>query len=86
MNVIREKQDVEDVQVEDATDDAKPVNLIYDDVDEDPVLSAKPYIAIAAMFVTLWVQVICLQGSPLVVRCVASFPNSSYPRWFGWVD
>ena len=42
-------------------------NLVYDDVDEEPVLHARTYIALAAMFLLNLVQVFALQGPPAVV-------------------
>jgi hypothetical protein len=42
-------------------------NLVYDDVDEEPELHARTYIALAAMFSLNLVQVVALQGPPAVV-------------------
>ena len=42
-------------------------NLVYDDVDEEPELHARTYIALASMFVLNLVQVFALQGPPAVV-------------------
>ncbi len=42
-------------------------NLVYDDVDEEPELHARTYIALAAMFLLNLVQVLALQGPPAVV-------------------
>ena len=42
-------------------------NLVYDDVDEEPELHARTYIALAAMFFLNLVQVVALQGPPAVV-------------------
>lgn len=42
-------------------------NLVYDDVDEEPELHARTYIALAAMFLLNLVQVVALQGPPAVV-------------------
>ncbi len=42
-------------------------NLVYDDVDEEPELHARTYIALLAMFVLNMVQVFALQGPPAVV-------------------
>ena len=49
-------------------------NLVYDDVDEEPELHARTYIAFASMFVLNLVQVLALQGPPAVVGddCAAS--------------
>lgn len=43
-------------------------NLTYDDVDEEPELHARTYIALLAMFLLNLVQVFALQGPPAVVR------------------
>lgn len=43
-------------------------NLTYDDVDEEPELHARTYVAVAAMFMLNLVQVFALQGPPAVVR------------------
>ena len=43
-------------------------NLVYDDVDEEPELHARTYIALASMFLLNLVQVFALQGPPAVVR------------------
>ena len=42
-------------------------NLVYDDVDEEPELHTRTYIALAAFFLLNYVQVYALQGPPLVV-------------------
>lgn len=42
-------------------------NLVYDDVDEEPELHARTYIALLAMFLLNLVQVVALQGPPAVV-------------------
>ena len=42
-------------------------NLVYDDVDEEPELHARTYIALASMFLLNLVQVVALQGPPAVV-------------------
>jgi hypothetical protein len=42
-------------------------NLVYDDVDEEPELHARTYVALLAMFVLNMVQVFALQGPPAVV-------------------
>jgi hypothetical protein len=42
-------------------------NLVYDDVDEEPELHARTYIALLSMFALNFVQVFALQGPPSVV-------------------
>ena len=42
-------------------------NIVYDEVDEEPELHARTYIALAAMFLLNLVQVVALQGPPAVV-------------------
>lgn len=42
-------------------------NLVYDDVDEEPELRARTYIALVAMFSLNLVQIVALQGPPAVV-------------------
>jgi hypothetical protein len=42
-------------------------NLVYDDIDEEPELHARTYIALAAMLLLNLVQVVALQGPPAVV-------------------
>lgn len=43
-------------------------NLEYDDINEEPELHARTYLALAAMFLLNMVQVFALQGPPAVVR------------------
>ncbi len=43
-------------------------NYIYDDVEEEPELHMRTYIALASMFLLNLVQVFALQGTPAVVR------------------
>ena len=49
-----------------------PINsahdLAYDDVDNEPELHARTYIALMAMFLLNMVQLFALQGPPAVVR------------------
>lgn len=47
--------------------DRHATNLVYDDVDEEPELHARTYIALAAMFLLNLVQVVALLGPPAVV-------------------
>ena len=46
-------------------------NLVYDDVDEEPVVHLRTWIALASMFLMNFVQTFALQGPPSVV---SSFP------------
>ena len=50
-------------------------NLIYDDVDEEPELHARTYLAVFAMLMLNMVQVFALSGPPAVVSD-ASAPSS----------
>lgn len=43
------------------------VNLVYDAVDEEPEICMRTWIALAAMFLLNYVQVVALQGPPAVV-------------------
>ncbi|KAK5693787.1 hypothetical protein LTR17_025025 [Elasticomyces elasticus] len=43
-------------------------NLIYDDVDEEPELHIRTYVALVSMFMLNLVQVFALQGPPAVVQ------------------
>jgi hypothetical protein len=54
-------------------------NLVYDDVDEEPELHARTYIALAAMFLLNLVQVVALQGPPAVV-------GDNVAGWLGILD
>jgi hypothetical protein len=56
-------------------------NLVYDDVDEEPELHARTYIALAAMFLLNLVQVLALQGPPAVVG-----DNGAAWPWSGRLD
>lgn len=47
-------------------------NLVYDDNDKEPELHARTYVALAAMFLLGFVQVVALQGPPAVVCVVIS--------------
>lgn len=42
-------------------------NLVYDNVDEEPVIHLRTWIALASMFVMNFVQTFALQGPPAVV-------------------
>lgn len=54
-------------------------NLVYDEVDEEPELHARTWLAIAAMFLLNLVQVFALQGPPAVV-------GDHDAAWFGRRD
>lgn len=49
------------------------LNLTYDEVDEEPSLHVRTYIALAAMFILNLVQLVALQGPPSFV-CLG-FPS-----------
>jgi hypothetical protein len=63
-------------------DNEKPqpgdANLAYNDVDEEPELHLRTYIAVAAMLLLNYVQVIALQGPPVVVR--AQDPSNAFSQ------
>ena len=42
-------------------------NLVYDDVEEEPEIHMRTYVALASMFLLNLVQVFALQGPPAVV-------------------
>ena len=63
---VNEKTSADAHQHEDVTD--SPIDLVYDDDDEEPELHARTYLALAAMFLLNLVQVLALQGPPAVVR------------------
>lgn len=46
-------------------------NLIYDDVDDEPELHMRTYVALMSMFMLNLVQVFALQGPPAVVWGIA---------------
>lgn len=46
---------------------ASEVNLVYNDIDEEPEIHFRTYIAVAAMLILNYVQIIALQGPPVVV-------------------
>jgi hypothetical protein len=63
---IEEKRDMSsDKQIEDA--DKNDGNLHYDEVDEEPELHMRTYVALFSMFMLNMVQVVALQGPPAVV-------------------
>ena len=47
-------------------------NLTYDDVEEEPELHMRTYVALASMFLLNLVQVFALQGPPAVVSILFS--------------
>lgn len=59
----RTLQKVEDVD----SDKATLGNLTYENAEEEPELHARTFMAIGAMFFLNMVQVLALQGPPLVV-------------------
>ena len=46
-------------------------NLVYDDVEEEPELHMRTWVALASMFLLNLVQVFALQGPPAVVSSLA---------------
>jgi hypothetical protein len=43
-------------------------NLVYDNVDQEPIIHIRTWIALASMFLMNFVQTFALQGPPSVVR------------------
>jgi hypothetical protein len=43
-------------------------NLVYDDEDVEPELHLRTYVALAAMWLLNWIQVVALQGPPSMVH------------------
>jgi hypothetical protein len=62
---VHEKNTMEDKNLE--CTPTSDLNLVYDDLDEEPELHASTYLALAAMFFLNLVQVFALQGPPAVV-------------------
>lgn len=63
---------VQTLHLESIGDDEKSrpvgdINLVYSDVDTEPEIHLRTYIAVAAMLFLNYVQVIALQGPPVVV-------------------
>ncbi|MCJ1475734.1 hypothetical protein MMC13_004398 [Lambiella insularis] len=57
-------------------------NLVYDNVEEEPELTARTWIALGAMFLLNLVQVLALQGPPAVLSFIGSdFANSPALTW-----
>jgi hypothetical protein len=52
-----------------------PVDLVYDNDDEEPELHARTFMALAAMCLLNLVPVLALQGPPTVV-CIHHYLNS----------
>ena len=48
------------------------LNLVYNDDEEEPEIHARTWIALAAMFLLNFVQVVALQGPPAVVSVALS--------------
>jgi hypothetical protein len=48
-------------------------NLVYNDVNEEPELHARTYIALLAMFLLNYVQVLALQSPPAVVSLPCNY-------------
>lgn len=45
-----------------------PVDLAYDNEEEEPALHSRTYLALVALFVLNFVQVVALTGPPMIVR------------------
>lgn len=69
---VREAQEDERSKPSDASDLEKTTsppsgNLVYENVDEEPVIHIRTWIALASMFLMNFVQTFALQGPPSVV-------------------
>lgn len=62
---VHEENTMEDKHLERTP--TSDLNLVYDDLEEEPELHARTYLALAAMFFLNLVQVFALQGPPAVV-------------------
>ncbi|CAM1503636.1 Fc.00g012270.m01.CDS01 [Cosmosporella sp. VM-42] len=64
-------------------DDVKvELNLTYSAVDEEPEIHFRTYIAVAAMLILNFVQIIALQGPPLVLKNIGeSLHNTPVETW-----
>ena len=72
---VDEKRDLSmEKQIEDS--DGSDHNLHYDEVDEEPELHMRTYVALFSMFMLNMVQVVALQGPPAVVRILQPNPAS----------
>jgi hypothetical protein len=57
-------------------------NLVYENLEEEPELHVRTYLALASMFLLNLVQVFALQGPPAVVCPSSQRPTvSSYPDY-----
>lgn len=57
----------EDVFSDEKSRPDSEVNLVYNDIDEEPEIHFRTYVAVAAMLILNYVQIIALQGPPVVV-------------------
>lgn len=57
----------EDVISDEKSKTASEVNLVYNDIEEEPEIHFRTYVAVAAMLILNYVQIIALQGPPVVV-------------------
>lgn len=69
---VQEAQDDERPEPSNSSDLEKSTgppsgNLVYDNVDEEPVIHLRTWIALASMFLMNFVQTFALQGPPSVV-------------------
>ncbi|ETI27892.1 hypothetical protein G647_00341 [Cladophialophora carrionii CBS 160.54] len=78
---VEEKREVSsEKQIEDA--DAGDGNLHYDEVDEEPELHMRTYVALFSMFLLNMVQVVALQGPPAVLDWIGdSLENPQTQTW-----
>ncbi|EXJ73007.1 uncharacterized protein A1O5_04156 [Cladophialophora psammophila CBS 110553] len=78
---VDEKRDLSsEKQIEDV--DINDQNLHYDEVDEEPELHARTYIALFSMFLLNMVQVVALQGPPAVLDFIGnSLDNPKTQTW-----
>ncbi|KIW18439.1 hypothetical protein PV08_02727 [Exophiala spinifera] len=80
-NIIGKEQTQEEVHVENVATDYD-LNLHYDEVDEEPELHMRTYIAIAAIWLMNLAQTIAIQGPPAVITYIGrDLNNTAAEAW-----
>ncbi|KAN0116759.1 putative siderophore iron transporter [Hyaloscypha variabilis] len=75
-----EKRSDEEQQIEHVK--TSSLNLVYNDDEEEPEIHARTWIALAAMFLLNFVQVVALQGPPAVLDYIgADLNNTAAQTW-----
>lgn len=70
--INKEEFAAQEKHLEDASDKSTNENLVYNDDEEEPEIRARTWIALAALWLLNYVQVVALQGPPAVV-CIPFF-------------